>query len=410
MRGMNVADFEAGALAGQAARTQRRNTALVGDFRQRIVLIHELRQLRGAEELLDCSRHRLGVDQLLRAEIVGFGHRQTIAHRALDPDQADAEHVLGHFADRTHAPVTQVIDIVDRAATVADLAQHVQHIEDVGAFAVVLDQCLGRLVVAVAEEPVVVEHTRPQNFLVADPAIELHPANGRQVVAVEGKEQVVEQVLRRVLGRRLTRTHHPVDFHQRFQLGLARIDAQGIGNVRTAVEIVDPQGAQRLDAGLAERRQLIVADFIVGAGQQLAGRRVDYIVSQHASDKVVVGHAQRFNASVLKLLDVPRSDALAGFDQHLAIGQQVETQGLAAQALRNQLQLDKAFLVQMERVDVVEDAQHLLVLVTERAQQDGDRQLAATVDAGEQRIARIELEVEPGAAVGNDPRVEQQFA
>ena len=47
-----VAHLEAGALAGEAARPQSRDAALVGDLGERIVLVHELRQLRGAEELL----------------------------------------------------------------------------------------------------------------------------------------------------------------------------------------------------------------------------------------------------------------------------------------------------------------------------------------------------------------------
>ena len=66
MRRMHVAHFEAGALAGQTARSKRRHAALVGDFRQRIGLVHELRQLRRAEELAHRGRHRLGVDQVVR--------------------------------------------------------------------------------------------------------------------------------------------------------------------------------------------------------------------------------------------------------------------------------------------------------------------------------------------------------
>ena len=66
MGGMHVAHFEAGALAGQAARSKRRHAALVGQFRQRVLLVHELRQLRGAEEFAHRGRHRLGVDQVVR--------------------------------------------------------------------------------------------------------------------------------------------------------------------------------------------------------------------------------------------------------------------------------------------------------------------------------------------------------
>ena len=40
---VNVAHLETGTLAREAARTEGRNTPLVGNFRQRVVLIHELR-------------------------------------------------------------------------------------------------------------------------------------------------------------------------------------------------------------------------------------------------------------------------------------------------------------------------------------------------------------------------------
>ena len=48
-------------------------------------------------------------------------------------------------------------------------------------------------------------------------------------------------------------------------------------------------------------------------------------------------------------------------------------------------------------------------LVAERAQHDRRGELPATVDAGEQAVLRVELEVEPGAAVGNDPCTEQEL-
>ena len=66
MRRMHVAHFETGALAGQAARSKGRHAALVGQFRQRVLLVHELRQLRRAKELAHCCGHRLCVDQVMR--------------------------------------------------------------------------------------------------------------------------------------------------------------------------------------------------------------------------------------------------------------------------------------------------------------------------------------------------------
>ena len=57
--------------------------------------------------------------------------------------------------------------------------------------------------------------------------------------------------------------------------------------------------------------------------------------------------------------------------------------------------------------NVVED---LRLVHAERAQDDRHRQLAAAVDAREHAVLRVELEVEPRAAVGNDARGEQQLA
>ena len=44
-------------------------------------------------------------------------------HRALDAHQAGAELVLGQLADRAHAAVAEVVDVVDLAAAVAQLDQ-----------------------------------------------------------------------------------------------------------------------------------------------------------------------------------------------------------------------------------------------------------------------------------------------
>ena len=156
---------------------------------QRVVLVHELRELRGAEELLHRGRDRLGVDQILRRQAFGFGERQALLDRALDAHETDAEHVLGHFADRTHATVAEVIDVVDRAAAVADLDQHLHHVEDVGAVAELLDHALGRFVVALAEILAVVQDARALVVLAADAAVELHAADADQVVALAEKNR-----------------------------------------------------------------------------------------------------------------------------------------------------------------------------------------------------------------------------
>ena len=98
---------------------------------QRVGLVHELRQLAGAEELLDRRRNRLGVDQVVRHQVVRFGLAQALLDGALDAHQAGAELVLRQFAHRAHAAVAEVVDVVDLAAAVAQLDQDADHDDDV---------------------------------------------------------------------------------------------------------------------------------------------------------------------------------------------------------------------------------------------------------------------------------------
>jgi hypothetical protein len=55
---VDVPDLEAGALPGETAGTQRRDPALVRHLAQRVRLVHELGELRRAEEGLDDGGHR----------------------------------------------------------------------------------------------------------------------------------------------------------------------------------------------------------------------------------------------------------------------------------------------------------------------------------------------------------------
>ena len=61
-------------------------------------------------------------------------------------------------------------------------------------------------------------------------------------------------------------------------------------------------------------------------------------------------------------------------------------------------------------VAVVEVVQDVFVRQPERMEQHGGRKLALPVDAHVNDVLGVELEVEPGAAIGNDPRREQQLA
>jgi hypothetical protein len=131
-------------------------------------------------------------------------------------------------------------------------------------------------------------------------------------------------------------------------------------------------------------------------------------VRQGPTDEEIVRHLKLADTGLFELLDVPRGDALAGLDDDLLAGLDIEAGGVTAQTRRHQGQLD-LLLADLEGVLVEEQIEDLRGPVAQRAQQDGRRQLAATVDTHVDHVLWIELEVQPGAAVGNDPCREQQL-
>ena len=113
VRGVDVSNFHARAVAGQAAGTQGRQTALVGQAGERVVLVHELRELGGSEELLDRGHDGADVDQRLGRDRVRLLGGHALAHGALHAGEAGADLALDEFADGADATVREVVDVVD---------------------------------------------------------------------------------------------------------------------------------------------------------------------------------------------------------------------------------------------------------------------------------------------------------
>src|SRR6185369_13119124 len=74
---------------------------------------------------------RFGVDHFLRHQAFAFGDGETLFHRTLNTHETDTELVFGQFADRTHAAVAEVVDVVDFAFTVLKVDQDLHRVDDV---------------------------------------------------------------------------------------------------------------------------------------------------------------------------------------------------------------------------------------------------------------------------------------
>ena len=179
----------------------------MGQTGKRVVLVHELRQLAGAEELVDRRHDGTDVDQGLRRDGLDVLSRHPLAHDALHPRQADPDLVLDQLADGAQPPVAEVVDVVGLHRHL-DAAGHrhrglalvqAHQVLDGGDDVLFGQRGVGDRLVGVQPE------------LLVD-LVATHPG---QVVALLLEEQVLQQGLRGLLGRRIAGAQLAVDVQQR---------------------------------------------------------------------------------------------------------------------------------------------------------------------------------------------------
>ena len=163
---MNVANFEAGAVAGKSSRSQSVETALVGKLGKRVDLVHELRKLRRAEKFFYSRDNRLGRNQVLRLNHVVFFEAHSFFGDALHSGKGSLDLVCHQFAYGTDAAVAQVVDVV--AAFFANVN---------------FDEELHRIGDVVLRQSVLLERR-----IVVKLFVELVAANASQVVAARREE------------------------------------------------------------------------------------------------------------------------------------------------------------------------------------------------------------------------------
>ena len=266
------------------------------DLGERVGLVHELGELRAAEELAHGRRHRLGVDQVVRHRRIDLDRAHPLAHGTLHAEQADAELVLHQLADRAHPAVAQMVDVVDLAAAVLDLDQRADDLEDV----------LGA------------QHAQRVVRLHVETGVHLHPADGREVVALGIEDQAVEEGLGRLQRRRLARAQHAVDVEQRLLAARGAVEHQRVADVGADAEMVDVEHRDLGHAGLAQAAQHLARELVAGLGMDQAVLRVDEVAADEAADQVLGRVVDLGHALLLETLEETRAQLGAGLGQRLA--------------------------------------------------------------------------------------------
>ncbi len=385
---MHVADFEAGALTGETTGPKGGEATLVRDLREGVGLVHELRELRGAEELTNRGHDWLGVD-----EVVRHRGRHLLIDRhlfldgALHTDETDAELVLHQLTDGANAAVAKVIDVIDRADALAELEQ----VAD-GAVEVLGGQ---RAVVEAGGILVLVQLD-----------VELEAADAREVVLARIEEHAFEERSCGVEGRWVAGTQLAVDLDQRL-FGLAHgVAAKGVGDDVAHVVALGEEDLDAGDAGLDDLVQLVGGELLVGLVEKFAGGEINDVRGGHRAIELAGLDFDRFDLVAAQTLHRVSGDLASGRSNLLTLdGDGVSGTGslqVAELTLGSDLPAELA-VGDVDGVDGVEGLEDLLVgTQAERAQEDSAEELALAVDADVEGVLLVVLELDPAAAVGDD--------
>ena len=126
VRVVYVANFIASAFTAQTTRAQCGQTTFVGQFCQRVVLVHELGQLAAAKEFFNSSNNRTNVDESLRSDNLSILNGHTFLNYSFHTSKTNAELVLEQFANATNTTVTQMVDVVASTMTVHQVQQVIE--------------------------------------------------------------------------------------------------------------------------------------------------------------------------------------------------------------------------------------------------------------------------------------------
>ena len=259
VRVVNVADGRrhvgaaagAGLVAGKTTRAECGQTALVGQTGQGVRLVHELRELRGTEELLDGGHDRADVDERLRGDLVDVLGAHALTDDALHTAHADTELVGDELADGADAAVAEVVDVVDLEALLAGSE--------------------GQEVAQRRDDILVGEHRDLFFGGEVEFLVDLVTTDAGQIVALRVKEQALEQAAGSIHGGRLARTQATVDLDEGVLTGKGGVALQGALDHIGVTEQLDDVFVGDGDAkGAQEHRGALLALTVDGDHELVA--------------------------------------------------------------------------------------------------------------------------------------------
>ena len=280
-----------------------------------------------------------------------------------------------------------MVNVVYRTGAVLNTNKHLKHIDDV-----FLRQgsCAGYLIAP-------------------HPPVKLHSPYGGEIVALRTREEIVEQRLRCLLGRRFTRTHHAVDLDLRLHLTGRRVQTQGLGYEGTLVDVVSVNGFERLDRSLAKLANPFSGYFLVHLPEKLTRLRIDNVMSKHPPSSMFLRNLQADDTGLANEIDVARGNPATLFDDKLPfLVFDIETGQFSTQLLRLKVESNGVWS-KFEQVGLKKRTYYILGRVTKGPQQYRGRQFSTTVNAYIHQILRIKLKIQPRAPVRNDARGKEQF-
>ncbi len=283
---VHVAHLETRTLTRQTAGTQGRKTALVGDFGQRIGLVHKLRQCVGAEESVDHRRDRLGVDKVDRLEHFVVAHVHLLTDGARDTRESDAELIVELLADSTHPAVAEVVDIIHIALGVDKT-----------------NEILDNLYYVLAGENLHVHRSVETEFLVY--AVTAHFS---EVVALLAEEKALDYLACGCGIRRLRVAQLPIDIADRLLLAVGDVLLKCVENY-AVVHGADILLLQKnsLDTAFQYLFHVVLRDFVATVhhdcvaliGGYLAGIGINEILKaahHHTARQFAADHSLKIGA------------------------------------------------------------------------------------------------------------------